>query len=171
MYCRRNPVWWFRYPSIRCTALHLQNTAWSRYETFNISTMIKKKIKFSSYIKSYMTKGFLIYEEMRKYFPIHMRRPLVIYDFATAPFWISFYMRKFDFLFYQCIITCNCAVTLLVHLMWGPVQYTLDVYRLALLPGLIKLGTVPGLSTGLYYTSIVIRLDHGWVGYYTCTVH
>jgi hypothetical protein len=42
----------------------------------------KKKIKFSSYIrifrveqlqcvaKSYMRKGFLIYEEMRKYFPI-----------------------------------------------------------------------------------------------------
>jgi hypothetical protein len=40
-----------------------------------------KKIKFSSYIrkfrvehavaKSYMRKGFLIYEEMRKYFPIY----------------------------------------------------------------------------------------------------
>jgi hypothetical protein len=27
-----------------------------------------------------MRKGFLIYEEMRKYFP-NMRRPLVIYDF------------------------------------------------------------------------------------------
>jgi hypothetical protein len=55
---------------------------------------IKKKIKFSSYIrkfkvaKSYMRKGFLISEEMRKYFPIHtyMGRPLVIYDIATAPF-------------------------------------------------------------------------------------
>jgi hypothetical protein len=46
-------------------------------------TLIKKKIKFSS--KSYMRKGFLIYEEMRKYFP-YMSRPLVIYDFATAPF-------------------------------------------------------------------------------------
>jgi hypothetical protein len=43
------------------------------------STLIKKKIKFSSYIykeiqsravaKSYMRKGFQIYEEMRKYFP------------------------------------------------------------------------------------------------------
>ncbi len=30
----------------------------------------------------------------------YMRRPLVIYDFATAPFWIS--MRTFYFLFYQC---------------------------------------------------------------------
>jgi hypothetical protein len=32
-----------------------------------------------------MRKGFLLYEEMRKYFPMYMRRPLVIYDFATAP--------------------------------------------------------------------------------------
>ncbi len=43
--------------------------------------------------KSYMRKGVLIYEEMRKYLVI-MRRPLVIYDFATTPFWISLYMRK-----------------------------------------------------------------------------
>jgi hypothetical protein len=28
-----------------------------------------------------------------------MRRPLVIYDFATAPFWISLYMRKILFSF------------------------------------------------------------------------
>ncbi len=43
-------------------------------------TLIKKKRKFSSYIrkfrngalaKSYMRKDFLIYEEMRKYFPIY----------------------------------------------------------------------------------------------------
>jgi hypothetical protein len=60
------------------------------------STLIKKKMKFSLYIKgiqmgavakSYMRKGFLIYEEIRKYLTIHsMRRPLVISDFGTAPF-------------------------------------------------------------------------------------
>ncbi len=34
-----------------------------------------------------------------------MRRPLVIYDFATAPFWISLYVWKILFsFFYQCII-------------------------------------------------------------------
>jgi hypothetical protein len=34
-----------------------------------------------------MRKGFLIYDEMRKYFAIYeLRRPFVIYDFATAPF-------------------------------------------------------------------------------------
>ena len=45
--------------------------------------------------KSYMRKGFLIYS-IRKCANIssYMRRPLVIYDFATAPFWISLYMRK-----------------------------------------------------------------------------
>ncbi len=35
--------------------------------------------------KSYMRKGFLIYEEMRKYLT-SMRRPLVISDFGPAPF-------------------------------------------------------------------------------------
>jgi hypothetical protein len=57
------------------------------------STLIKKKMKFSSYIRKfrckvipYMRKGFLIYEKMRKYLTMYMRRPLVIYDFATAPF-------------------------------------------------------------------------------------
>jgi hypothetical protein len=29
-----------------------------------------------------------------------MRRPLVIYDFATAPFWISLYMRTILFSFF-----------------------------------------------------------------------
>ena len=65
----------------------------------------KKKIKFSSYIRkfrveqlqSYMRKGFLIYEQMRKYFPVY--EEAVIYDFANAPFWISLYMRKILFPF------------------------------------------------------------------------
>jgi hypothetical protein len=38
-----------------------------------------------SVAKSYMRKGLLTYEEMRKYLTIYsMRRPSVIYDFATA---------------------------------------------------------------------------------------
>ncbi len=49
-----------------------------------------------------MRKGFLI-QYMRKCANISpsMRRPLVIYDFATAPFWISLYMRKILFSFYS----------------------------------------------------------------------
>ncbi len=39
---------------------------------------------------TYMRKSFLIYEKMRKYFTMYMRRSLVIYDFAPD----SLYMRK-----------------------------------------------------------------------------
>ncbi len=55
--------------------------------------MIKKKIKFFSYIrkiqngavaKSYMWKGFLIYGEIFAHFS-YMRKPFLINDFATAP--------------------------------------------------------------------------------------
>ncbi len=34
---------------------------------------------------------------------LYMRRQLAIYGFATAPFWISLYMRKIWFSFYQCM--------------------------------------------------------------------
>ncbi len=50
------------------------------------------EIQSEAVAKSYMRKGFLIQymrkcAEMRKYFPVYsMRRPLVIYDFATVPF-------------------------------------------------------------------------------------
>jgi hypothetical protein len=43
-----------------------------------------------SVTKSYVRKGFLIYEELRNY----MRKPLVIYDFATAPFRVYLYTRE-----------------------------------------------------------------------------
>jgi hypothetical protein len=48
-----------------------------------------------------MRKGFLIYEKMRKYL---VRTRLVIYDFATALFWVSLqiYEENFVFLFDQC---------------------------------------------------------------------
>jgi hypothetical protein len=65
------------------------------------ATLIKNKIKIffiykeiqsGAVAKSCMGKCFLIYEEMHKYFPIyeeaisHLRKPFLIYDFATAPF-------------------------------------------------------------------------------------
>ncbi len=36
----------------------------------------------------------------------NLRRPIVVYHFATAPFWISYIWGKFDLLFYQCIVDC-----------------------------------------------------------------
>ncbi len=47
--------------------------------------LICKEIQSGAVARSYMRTGFLIYKEMRKYFPIY-EGPLVIYDFATAPF-------------------------------------------------------------------------------------
>ncbi len=39
----------------------------------------------------------------------YIRKPFLIYDFATALFWISLYCiwGKFDFLFYQCVLYCK----------------------------------------------------------------
>jgi hypothetical protein len=45
-----------------------------------------KEIQSGAVAKSYMRKSFLIYEGMRKYFPIYEEAVSHIYDFATAPF-------------------------------------------------------------------------------------
>jgi hypothetical protein len=46
--------------------------------------LIYREIQSGAVAQSSMRKGFLIYEEMGKYF-LYMWRPLVKYDFATAP--------------------------------------------------------------------------------------
>ncbi len=48
---------------------------------------IYKEIQSGAVAKSYMRKGFLIYEEMRKYLVIFEEavNPFLIHDFATAP--------------------------------------------------------------------------------------
>ncbi len=51
--------------------------------------------------KLYTRQGFLIlYIRKCSNIQSYMRRPLVIYDFATAPFWISLYRRKIVFSFF-----------------------------------------------------------------------
>jgi hypothetical protein len=52
----------------------------------NQTFFIYKEIQSGAVATSYIRKGFLLYEEMRKYSTIYVWRPLVIYDFATAPF-------------------------------------------------------------------------------------
>jgi hypothetical protein len=48
--------------------------------------LIYKEIQMGSGAKSYMRKGFLIFEEMHKYFTIRVyEETLVIYDFAPDP--------------------------------------------------------------------------------------
>ncbi len=72
-----------------------------------ITTLIKKKIKFSSYIGKFRVEQLQSHIWGRASWYIrkcanispYMRRPLVIYDFATAPPWISLYMKKIRFSF------------------------------------------------------------------------
>ncbi len=51
--------------------------------------------------------GCLFVKNKMKFLP-YLRRPLVIYDFATAQFWISLYMRKIWFSFLSVIHTKYC---------------------------------------------------------------
>ncbi len=74
-------------------------------------TLIKKKIKFSSPIRKFRMQQLQSHiwltasSYMGKYLRIssYIRKPFLIYDFATAPLWISlqYIWGKFDFLFYQ----------------------------------------------------------------------
>ncbi len=41
-----------------------------------------------------MINGLFIYGEIFAHFLIYIRKPFLIYDFATAPLWSSLYMRK-----------------------------------------------------------------------------
>ncbi len=71
------------------------------------SALIKKKIKFSSYIGKFRVEQLQSHiwltasSYMGKYFCIssYIRKPFLIYVFATAPLWISLYMRKIWFSF------------------------------------------------------------------------
>ncbi len=69
-----------------------------------------KEIQNGAIAKSYMTNGLLI-QYMGKYLRIYsyIRKPFLIYDFATAPFWISLHMRKiwFSFLSVYCIFLAS----------------------------------------------------------------
>jgi hypothetical protein len=51
--------------------LQLQNTMCTLIKKENQTFLIYKEIQMGSGAKSYMRKGFLIYEEMRKFFPIY----------------------------------------------------------------------------------------------------
>ncbi len=68
------------------------------------AALIKKKINIRKFrmaqvAKSYMTNNGLLTSDMRKYLRIssYIRKPFLIFDFATVPLWISLYMIKIWF--------------------------------------------------------------------------
>ncbi len=76
-----------------------------------IPALMKKKRKFSSYKRKFRMEQLQSHiwltasSYMGKYLRIssYIRKPFLIYDFATAPFWISLYMTKILYSFYQCV--------------------------------------------------------------------
>ncbi len=81
-------------------------------------TLIKKETKFSSYIRKSRREQLQSHiwlmgsSYMIKYLRIssYVRKPFLIYDFATAPIWISLYLRKILFSF------------LSVYYIWGNIE-------------------------------------------------
>ncbi len=81
-----------------------------------IGTLIKKKIKFSSYIRKFRMKQLQSHiwltasSYMGKYLRIssYIRKPFLIYDIAIAPLWISLYMRNFWFSFLSVHLAPSC---------------------------------------------------------------
>ncbi len=82
------------------------------------SILIKKKSKFSSYIRKFrmgqsQSHILMASSYMVKYLRIfsYIRKPFLGYDFATAPFWISLYMRKnLIFFFISAVHSTNTGI-------------------------------------------------------------
>jgi hypothetical protein len=81
MYC--TCTLYSKYPPLVCTTVV---AVAQRRKEENKIFLIYKEIQKGAIALSYMRKDFLIYEEICKYLVIYERRPLVRYDFATAPF-------------------------------------------------------------------------------------
>ncbi len=82
------------------TRLHLQSFCSSHDLNIALYTLIKNKIKFSSFIRKFRGIGckviyrLTISSYMVKIFVHFLLKPFLIYDFAPDPMWISSYMRK-----------------------------------------------------------------------------
>ncbi len=76
-------------------------------------TMIKKKRKFSSYIRKFIIEQLQshIWPTASSYLSIssYIRKHFLINDFSTAPLWISLHMRKISFYFLSVYCEQYCA--------------------------------------------------------------
>ncbi len=87
------------------------------------ATLIKKKIKFSSYIRNFRMEQLRIhiwlmaFSYMVKYLRIssYIRKPSLLYDFATAQFGISLYLRKIWFSVLSVYCVSGCLLSLSSH--------------------------------------------------------
>ncbi len=80
--------------------------------------LIYKEIQSGAVAKSYMRKGFLIYEEMRKYFPIYGEAVSYIWLCNCSILNFPIYMRKIWFSFlsvYMLWLHVHCTFYSVVH--------------------------------------------------------
>ncbi len=91
-------------------------------------TLIKEKIILSSYIVKFRVEQLQSHIHYEEWLPniwgnvqkfLNMRNPLVIYDFVTAPLWISLYMRKIWFSFFSVYSWKICPVAKFIVLGGG----------------------------------------------------
>ncbi len=98
-----------------------------------LCALIKKKIKFSLYIRKFRVEQLQSHiwltasSYMGKYLRIssYIKKPFLIYDFATAPLWSSLYMRKIWFSFLS--VWC-------VHRIWAKAkEISLNIYKVTMI--------------------------------------
>ncbi len=102
----------------------------------------KKEIKFSSYIRKFRMEQLQSHiwltasSYMEKYLRIssYIMKPFLIYDFATAPLWISLNMRKILFSFLS---------------VWWLWSYSLLYFWVAVTPSQVILITSPSSENSL----------------------
>jgi hypothetical protein len=117
---------------------HIQIVLGSSQTSCKVPSTDKKKIKFSSYKRIFRVEQLQSHiwltasSYMVKYLRISsfIRKPFPIYDFATAPFWISLYKRIIWSSFYQwgvyvCTIFCRFKGLYMYWLLTVNIYFTL----------------------------------------------
>ncbi len=89
----------------------------------------------------------------------YLRRPSVIYDFATAPFWISLYVWKFFFFFFSVQGLCTSILYPTVYGKEGTMQNLVSKYRDCGVYSMNKTGSRSKLSvTWIKYRKLNLQL-------------
>ncbi len=126
----------FEVRGTRCTRRHASPIPFSSFPfSLHPSTLIKKNIKFFSYIRKFRMEQLQSHiwltasSYMGKYLLIssYIRKPFLIYDFATAPLWISIYMRKILFSFLSVYLVLHRLAVKDLGLSLVPHSFTLGL--------------------------------------------
>jgi hypothetical protein len=104
LYCssRRHPTRLLVFLSLRLSVFNQSLTIYTLIKKENQIFHIYKEILIGAVAKSYPRKGFLIYKEMRKYFPIYEEAVSHIRLCNCSILNFLIYEEKYIIFFYQC---------------------------------------------------------------------